>query len=400
VAEQVAEQGTVLLKNRGGLLPLNPASVGSIAVIGADAGSKAYTAGGGSATVTASQTVSPLAGITAAAGPGVKVSYNDGSNPRAAAAAARAANVAVVFADLPEGEEQDLSNIELAGGADSLISAVAAANPRTIVVINSGDGVAMPWLSSVAGVLEAWYPGQQDGSAIAAILFGAANPSGKLPVTFPASLAQVSTAVSGWPSPGTQHFSEGIDVGYRWFETHAEQPLFPFGYGLSYTSFRISRGRVARSSRTGHLLVRVTVQNVGARAGADVVQLYVGDPAATGEPPAQLKGFTRVTLAPGQKRVLSFHLVPQDLSYWNGRWRAPAGSYHLYLGDSSSSLPVHLQVSLTRTIVSGAPAGPPAPVGNDSPLLSVQCPQDVLAPDVNALSTLGLSLAGGLNDLP
>jgi beta-glucosidase len=395
----VAEQGTVLLKNAGPLLPLNPASVGSVAVIGADGGSGAVTGGSGSASVVPSGVVTPLAGIQAAVGAGTRVVYNDGSSVGSAAAAAAGAKVTIVFADLPEGEGEDLPNINLTGDQNALIAAVAAANPHTIVVLNSGSAVAMPWLSSVAGVIEGWYPGQQDGDAIAAVLFGRFDPSGKLPVTFPASLSQVSAA-GDWPSLGKQNFSEGIFVGYRWFEEQHEQPLFPFGYGLSYTSFKVSGGHVAATSSNGRLLVRVRVMNTGTRTGSDVVQLYIGDPAVAGEPPQQLKGFDRVTLRPGASRVLRFRLIPQDLSYWDGRWRAPAGVYQLYAGDSSEALPVHLKVRLARTVVSGAAVGPAPVVGRDSPLLQVECPADALAPDVNAVTTLAGDLETNLADLP
>ena len=198
-ALQLAEEGTVLLKNSGGVLPLT-SSDKSIAVIGADASSSPLTAGGGSAGVSSSGTVTPLQGITAAAPSGVTVSYNDGSSDSSAAALAASSSVAVVFVSNNESEGSDLSSIDLSSASNSLISSVAAANPHTIVVLNTGSAVTMPWLSSVAGVFEAWYPGQQDGPAIAALLFGQANPSGHLTVTFPTSLAQVPDGTAAqWP---------------------------------------------------------------------------------------------------------------------------------------------------------------------------------------------------------
>src|SRR5580704_4569101 len=181
-ALQLAEEGTVLLKNSGGVLPLSGSKDSSIAVIGADASTSPQTAGGGSASVTSSGTVTPLQGITAAALSGVTVSYNNGSSDSSAASAAAAASVAVVFANLNESEGSDLTSIDLGSTQDALISAVAAANPNTIVVLNTGSAVVMPWLSSVKGVLEAWYPGQEDGTAIASLLFGTADPSGHLTV--------------------------------------------------------------------------------------------------------------------------------------------------------------------------------------------------------------------------
>jgi beta-glucosidase len=244
-AAQLAEEGTVLLKNSNGVLPLT-ASDTSVAVIGADASSSPLTAGGGSAGVSSSGTITPLQGITAAAPAGVTVSYNDGSSASSAASLAASSSVAVVFVSNNESEGSDLSSIDLSSGANSLVSAVAAANPHTVVVLNTGSAVTMPWLSSVAGVLEAWYPGQQDGTAIASLLFGNTNPSGHLPVTFPQSLSQVPASTAAqWPGQnGTVQYSEGIDVGYRWYETKGLTPLFPFGYGLSYTTFSFSNLKI------------------------------------------------------------------------------------------------------------------------------------------------------------
>ena len=186
----------MLLKNSGNVLPLSGSKDGSIAVIGADASTSPQTAGGGSASVTSSGTITPLQGITAAAPSGVTVSYNNGSSDSSAASAAAAASVAVVFANLNESEGSDLTSIDLGSAQDNLISAVAAANPNTIVVLNTGSAVVMPWLSSVKGVLEAWYPGQEDGTAIASLLFGAADPSGHLTVSFPTSLSQVPASTA------------------------------------------------------------------------------------------------------------------------------------------------------------------------------------------------------------
>src|SRR5277367_5369770 len=240
-ATQLAEEGTVLLKNSGSVLPLT-SSDGSIAVIGADASTSPQTAGGGSAGVNSSGTVSPLQGIQAAAPSGTTVTYNDGSSDSSAASAAAAASVAVVFANLGESEGSDLSSIDLGTTEDNLITSVAAANPNTIVVLNTGSAVTMPWLSSVKGVLEAWYPGQEDGTAIANVLFGTVDPSGHLTVTFPTSLSQVPASTTAqWPGTnGTVQYSEGIDVGYRWYDAKTLTPQFPFGYGLSYTTFGFS----------------------------------------------------------------------------------------------------------------------------------------------------------------
>src|SRR5262249_36721910 len=205
-----------------------------------------------------------------------------------AVAAATSSDVAVVFVNDVTGEGSDRSSLAIPGDQDQLIAAVAAANPRTVVVLNTGGAVLMPWLRQVAGVIESWYPGQEFGTAIAALLWGDVNPSGRLPMTFPASDAQArasadfpGTIVSG-PSGAqpTVTYAEGIDVGYRWYDAMGQTPLFPFGYGLSYTTFRYSGLRVTPAGGGHGVLVRVRVTNTGPRAGADVVELYVGMPAS------------------------------------------------------------------------------------------------------------------------
>src|SRR5579884_325871 len=386
LALKVAQASTVLLKNTRGVLPLDTRSVRSIAVIGADAGTGAYTSGGGSANVLASHVVTPYQGIRARAGRRVQVTYNSGSNPSSAVAAARSASVAVVFADLPEGEHQDLPDIALPPAENTLISDVAAANRRTIVVLNTGSAVTMPWLHSVASVLEAWYPGQEDGRAIASVLFGDVDPAGKLPVTFPASLSQTPAfSPDRWPGAGQQNFSEGIFVGYRYYQAHHEKPLFPFGYGLSYTRFALAAPRV--TGRDGRFRVSVTVRNIGRRVGSDVVQLYAEDPRADREPPRQLEAFRRVTLTPGARTRVVLPLAPRNLSVWRGRWQARPGRYQLYVGDSAAHLPIHLHVSLGRAIISGRPLGAAPRIRRDPPGLATECYKDTFAPDVAALLT-------------
>jgi beta-glucosidase len=365
-ALQIAEEGTVLLKNSGGVLPLSAAD-SSVAVIGTDASSSPLTAGGGSASVTSSGTITPLQGITAAAPSGVTVSYNDGSSDSSAASLAAASSVAVVFVSNDESEGSDLTSIDLSSADNSLISAVAAANPRTIVVLNTGSAVTMPWLSSAAGVLEAWYPGQEDGPAIAALLFGSADPSGHLTVTFPTSLAQVPASTTAqWPGEnGTVQYSEGIDVGYRWYNSQSLTPLFPFGYGLSYTSFSFSNLKVGSLVAGGAATVSATVTNTGSRAGADVAQLYVSDPAASGEPPRQLEGFARVNLQPGASQTVQFPLTQRNLQYWNSSsnaWATATGSYGIAVGDSDANLP------LSGTLpVTSAQLGQPVTITSPGP---------------------------------
>jgi beta-glucosidase len=383
-ALQVAEEGTVLLKNSGSLLPLSASSVGSIAVIGTNANpglsdqnctygspQNVYPySGGGSACANASTApVSPLAGIQAAA-PGATVTYNSGSSQSSAVAAAEAANVAIVFGGYDETEGSDLSSIDLGTTEDNLISAVAAANPHTIVVLNSGSAVTMPWLSSVAGVVEAWYPGQEDGTALANILFGSYDPSGHLPVTFPTSLSQVpaSTAQEFPGANGQVQYNEGIDVGYRWYQSTDQTPLFPFGYGLSYTTFSFSNLSVTGFNSSGTATVTATVTNTGSRAGADVAQLYIGDPSSTGEPPWQLKDFQRVSLNAGASTTVTFSVPVHDLTHWagpgassypsawsgpdpdGGGWTAPAGTYAIGVGDSSANLPLTGSLTLASAV--------------------------------------------------
>ena len=267
-----------------------------------------------------------------------------------AVAAAKKASVAVVFAGNFETEGADLPTIDLPASENQLISAVAAANPDTVVVLNTGSAVTMPWLSQVKGVIEAWYPGQDDGDEIAAVLFGDVNPSGKLPVTFPRSLAQVPASTPAqWPGVnGTVQYSEGLLVGYRWYTAKDITPLFPFGAGLSYTRFAFSRLAV-RPGPGGGFVVSVDVTNTGARSGAEVAQLYVGDPAATGEPAEQLKGFQRVTLRPGQTGTVSFTVSRDAFAWWNqqaSRWTVSPGRYALMVGDSSARLPLIAHVNL------------------------------------------------------
>jgi beta-glucosidase len=468
LATQVAESGTTLLKNAGSVLPLSSAG-GSVAVVGPAADAAPTYAGGGSAYVIPSGTVSPLAGIKAAAGSGTKVEYQQGlpadtalpsipasslspayaptpfggsytgaltapqtgtyvlaiTNPcgcytstylsldgkkiiddpstppvhtysaavqltagktytlsisgassqllwgtpsalapgiAAAAAAAKSASVAVVVVSDPaESEAMDRLSLSLPSAQDELISAVAAANPRTVVVVNAGAPVAMPWRPAVAGVLDTWYPGQTSGTALASVLFGRTDPGGHLPVTFPASLSQVPASTTAqFPGNGsTVQYSEGVNVGYRWYDARNVTPLFPFGYGLSYTHFSFSQLSVSRQVTDGTQDVRVSavVTNTGHRAGSEIAQLYLGDPPGTGEPPRQLAGFQRVSLGPGASARVSFVLTPQQESWWDdaaGGWTQTAGQYQVYVGDSSALADLPLRGSFTMSATPGA----------------------------------------------
>jgi beta-glucosidase len=385
--QQNSEEGTVLLKDSGSILPLSSAGTSSIAVIGADGTSDPETAGGGSAAVNPTgSVVSPLAGITARAGSGVTVSSYSGTTPADAAATARGAKVAVVFANNFESEGSDLQNITLQNNQNQLISAVARANPHTIVVLNTGGPVTMPWLSDVQGVLEAWYPGQQDGAAIASVLFGDTNPSGHLPETFPASLAQAPTAAAArFPGVnGKVQYSDKLEVGYRYYDTENVTPLFPFGFGLSYTSFKYSGLKLSakhvKNTTSGpdagqgstELTVTANVTNTGSRAGADVAQLYLGDPASTGEPARQLEGFRRVMLKPGESKTVTFPLSGHALSFFDTNadgWVLPTGDFTAYVGDSSATENLPLSKSFTVTKSVGARTetlSAPASVGPES----------------------------------
>jgi beta-glucosidase len=469
VATDVAEAGTVLLRNAGGTLPLQASGAGAVAVIGPGASVAPTDSGGGSAHVTAPFSVTPLQGIRAAAKRGTTVTYTQGLpadtslspipasaltrsgrltapetgtyvialkspssraalsldgkeilaeagtpptdsvgvNLRAgqtyplrvsgadtstrlswatpsdlapgiarAVAAARAARTAVVVvSDDTESEAADRASLNLPSAQNELISAVAAANPRTVVVIDAGAAVVMPWISQVASVVDAWYPGESNGTALAAVLFGRVDPGGHLPVTFPVGLSQVpASSPSQFPGQnGRVLYSEGIDVGYRYYDAKNETPLFPFGYGLSYTHFSYSHltvtprqvqngsanpgatscGCNGQSGRQVTVTARVT--NTGKVTGSDVAQLYLGDPASAGEPPRQLKGFRKVTLRPGQSTTVRFSLNGHDLSYWDDNadgWVLPDGRYQVDVGDSSAlaNLPLRGGFPVTRSL--------------------------------------------------
>jgi beta-glucosidase-like glycosyl hydrolase len=271
-----------------------------------------------------------------------------------AAALAAKSSVAVVFAGYSEGEGSDLTGIDLPGLQNALIEAVAAANPHTIVVLNTGSAVTMPWISQVAGVMEAWYPGQEDGDSIASLLFGNTDPSGKLPVTFPVSLSNVPASTPAqWPGTNNEvQYSEGLDVGYRWYQAKGITPLFPFGFGLTYTSFSFSNLSLSAGSGAAGSTVTATatVTNTGSKAGSEVPQLYVGDPAAAGEPPLQLKGFQRVTLNPGQSQQVTFALPASAFQIWSdssSSFVTTPGAYTINVGDSSTNLPLTATYTVT-----------------------------------------------------
>ncbi len=269
---------------------------------------------------------------------------------RQAAETARHAAVAVVVVRDYETENIDRPNLVLPNGQDRLIAAVAAANPHTVVVLQTGAPVLMPWLRQIPSVLETWYPGEEGGAALAALLFGDATPSGKLPITFPRDEAQVPAATPPqYPGVnGTAVYSEGLRVGYRHYDARGFDPLFPFGFGLSYTSFRLGRLDVD-VQRGGQVTAAVAVTNTGDRAGAEVVQAYVGFPAVSGEPPRQLKAFTKVVLRPHETKVVHLRLDAKAFANWStstGSWRVNPGRYQVLVGSSSRDLPLRSDVTL------------------------------------------------------
>jgi len=357
IAQRIEESGITLLKNAG-ILPLNAKRLQSIALIGPQA--NRFENGGGADNVTPFTYTTPLGAITKRAGPHVNVVYNDGSNASQAASVAKSAGVAIVFASDSEGEYMDkrcpsvdCSESALTSNQDGLIASVAAANPNTIVVLETGDPVVTPWRDSVKGVLEAWYPGEEGGAALARVLFGDVDPGGRLPATFPGSATAYPTAGDPTAYPGGTDvlYKEGVFVGYRWYDAHGVNPAFPFGAGLSYTTFRFSDLDIEPGAATAST-VRVKITNTGTRQGFAVPQLYLGLPspsASVQQPPRQLKGYAKVSLAPGQSQTVTFQLDSRAFSYWDvntSSWVVAPGCYSVLVGSSSRDL--FLQGTLAR----------------------------------------------------
>jgi beta-glucosidase len=373
VAQRVAEQSIVLLKNARGVLPLRARHVRSIAVIGSHADIAVLT-GGGSGQVLPPEgpavpptcnlagpgpshwcqvwiPSSPLAAIRALA-PHARVDFADGADPAAAAALAAQADVAIVFANQWELEGVDLQTLQLPDHQDALIDQVAAANSRTIVVLEHGSPVVMPWIDRVEAVVAAWYPGIRGGEAIANVLFGEVNPSGKLPITFPRTEADLPTGAAP-PDPAALeiNYTEGLLIGYRWFDAKGIEPLFPFGHGLSYTSFAYSHISARPSGHDAERGISVSfdVRNTGDRPGAEVAQVYLELPATTGEPPRRLVAWDKLSLRPGQTRRVSLNIEPQRLAYWNvtaHTWTIAPGTYKVFVGSSSRDIRLHDEVHL------------------------------------------------------
>ena len=385
IAQKIEEQSIVLLKNEPALLPLDASKLRSIAVIGAHA-DVGMISGGGSAQVdppggnaimppgkgaTTWQAqiwfpTSPLTAIRAKA-PGANVQYDPGTDVSSAATLARTADVAIVFAYQWESEGMDLDSLSLSGDQNDLIARVAAANPHTIVVLETGGPATMPWADQVSGILEVWYAGSSGARAVSNVLFGDVNPSAKLPITFPKNDAdlphtsivkppEASTTKDGDPDawkkiaaglPAFQiTYDEGLKVGYKWYDAEHKQVLFPFGYGLSYTTYTYSNLKITPGK---NVRVNFTVTNSGNRAGAEIAQVYAALPAAAGEPPKRLVGWSKVKLNPGESREVTVEVDQQYLSVFNvdqNAWHLIPGEYEFLVGDSSRNLPLKEAVSL------------------------------------------------------
>jgi beta-glucosidase len=374
LAREIGEQAAVLLKNDRALLPLDARALRSVALIGqAEYATKAVSGCcGGSSDVIPFTTVTPLEGVkqvlAAQRSPAtatLTVVADDGHDLAPAVDAARSADVAIVLAGTIAEEGRDRTTIGLGAVQDSLIAAVAAANPRTVVVLKDNASTLTPWIDAVPAVLETWFPGQEDGAIAARLLFGLATPSGKLPVTFPmreedlpastptrwpgvdsaGATVKVGTGGFGGGAPTTVRYDEGLRIGYRWFDANGISPRFPFGFGRSYTTFALSGLEVWPSAIDGTrpLTVSVTVKNTGRRRGAEVPQVYLSFPDGAGEPPKRLIAFSKVWLEPGASRRVRMTIDPRAASHpfgvWDEqgqRWRIPGGRYTVRVGTSSA----------------------------------------------------------------
>jgi beta-glucosidase len=375
-ALKIAEESIVLLKNEDGILPFQKESIKSIAVIGANA-SRKQAMGGGSSQVRPPYEVTPLQGLQKLAlqhhikisyAPGFEVSREEKASEQLIAEAVKAAKAADVvvyvggwthgYTDEWNGGAYDMEGVDkpslrLPFGQDQLIEAVLKANPSTVVVLMGGGPVDMSrWIDQTKGILQAWYPGMEGGTALASILFGEVNPSGKLPLSFPEKLADSPAHALG-QYPGDKdttnvHYHEGIFVGYRYHDTYKVAPLFPFGHGLSYTSFQYSDMELSKTK--DHVAVKLSIQNTGATAGAEVVQVYIEDKApAVQRPLKELKAFRKVFLQPGETRKINLTLKKEDFQYFDeksNQWVLAPGTYAIHGGSSSADIRISAEVEL------------------------------------------------------
>ena len=373
-ARRIAGEGMVLLKNDGGVLPIDLAKAKTIAVMGENA-IKMMTVGGGSSSLKVRHEYTPLEGIRAAADGKAEVIYERGyvgdvtgdyngvktgqdlSEKRSeaqliadAVAAARKADAVIFVGGLNKSRHQDSEQVDrleygLPYSQDKVIKALADTNPNLAVVIVSGNAVAMPWIDRVPAVLEAWFSGSEAGNALADVVFGAVNPSGKLPFTFPVCLEDNSAhALGEYPGTDKVTYNEGIFVGYRWHDKEQLKPLFAFGHGLSYTTFDITNVQADRTTlaANGRIRVSADVTNTGSRPGAEVVQLYIGDEESSlPRPVKELKGFQKIALDPGQTQTVTFEITPDMLQYYDdakGAWVAEPGTFTAYVGAASDDI--------------------------------------------------------------
>ena len=372
-ARRIADEGIVLLKNNDNVLPISRKAGSRILVVGENA-VKMMTVGGGSSSLKVQREVLPLDGIRAAAGEGVTVefergyvgdisgSYNgvvtgqDLSESRSAeeliedaCLKAKDADAVIFIGGLNKSSHQDCEDSDRFGlglpyGQDAVIEALAKVNPRLAVVIVSGNAVAMPWVDNVNAIVEAWYCGSQSGTALADIIFGDVNPSGKLPVTFPVRLEDNGAHALGAYDPASTeaHYSEGIFVGYRWAQKKDIKPLFAFGHGLSYTTFSYSEAEISRTtmSENGKVTVSVNVTNTGDREGKEIVQLYIGDDECSVERPVmELKAFRKISIKPGETVRVSFPVNADMLKFYGtDGWTLEKGSFTAYVGAASDDI--------------------------------------------------------------
>jgi beta-glucosidase len=373
VSRKLEESSAVLLRNENNVLPLDAANLRSIAVIG-DHADSGMISGGGSAQVDPEGAypskwlehvwfpTSPLKAIRKHA-PNANVEFNSGADPAAAAALAKKSDIAIVFVNQWESEGMDLPSLALPDNQDALVEAVAAANPKTIVVLETGSAALMPWIDKVSSVLEAWFPGNRGAQAVANILFGEVNPSAKLPITFPASESdqpppQIVPAPAATEAITPHHrpriltapifnvkYTAGFDVGYKWYDAEHKRVLFPFGYGLSYTTFSYSGLKVGADGTS----VGFTVKNTGSRAGEEVAEVYAGLPSSAGEPPKRLVGWSKVPLKAGESQEISVKIDPLYLKIFDEStesWKLVPGSYEFMVGGSSRNLPLTQKINL------------------------------------------------------
>jgi beta-glucosidase len=397
-ARRVAEESIVLLKNDG-LLPLDASKFKSIAVIGVNAAAR-FAMGGGAAQIKAPYEITTLEGISNRVGAGVHISYSPGYNAgggfggrgdrggagrggepvpntnapaegaapavdalaEAAVAAAKSADLVIFVGGLNHNLDQegrDRPDIKLPGGQDALLEKILAANPKTVVVFNGGGAVEMgPWLAKAPALVYAWYGGLEGGNALAHVLFGDVDASGRLPCTFPKQLADSPAhALNAYPGAnGVVTYTEGLLVGYRWFDAKQIEPLFPFGYGLSYTKFAYANLQLVQGSDPANpsVTVQFDLTNTGQRAGAEVPQVYVqqANPSLP-RPPKELKGFTKVLLQPGQTQRVSIRLDRNAFAFYDPDkkgWVAEKGDFKILVGSSSRDTRLQGACQLTQTV--------------------------------------------------